>query len=899
MSREQSGALRRLALADGLEQWLLEQGYRPQTTGAGGKVIGTDGGGRQLGFSLDQRGFIAGVGTPDRLWRFERNDAGGLEGMVLPGGARFGYRLDERQRIVEASLDGAVLGRPAYNAFGHLERIEYPDGTRERFAHRPDGKLWGVEDRLGGRTIYHRDDADRVTGVTDAEGRRATFRYAGGQAPPAAIVLPSGAAQLFQYDAAQRPIRLTQPDGSSAALSYPGAARLPDRIAWGDGEVLRFKRDGADRLVEIADGEDAWTFTYDGTGALLSEESAQGGRTAIRRDAGGMPIAMVWPDGAAAGLGWDRSGRLVEAVDWAGGRHRIEYLPNDCGEVWTAPGNLRTEVARGRLGQAETIATSRNGQTLFRFGAAHRATDGRIIEFSDSDLGDWRYVYDATGRVVEVERGRAGKLADAAGAERFAYDRSGRRVSANGQAVRCDADGGLVEQGALHIVRDARGFPVEAYDTAGCWRYRWSARGLLLSAEHSDGRQVTFGYDPCGRRLWKRSKAVETRYQWLGETLIGEVRRRPGRADEVRRYLMVPGRDTPLAMAVDGRIYVCHADGRGRVRRLTDELGRVVWAASWTAFGAAVIDQAEIDFDWRLPGQIFDAETGLHYNRFRYYCPRQGRYLTPDPISYAAGTDLYRYTENDPLNDADPMGLMSWGQIGAIAAGVVAAVAVTALCVVAAPLVGVAAGVALVAGILLGGAVGGALTAGIETGWCISCMLKGALIGFLAALPFAFAPLGAGIGLIMGLGALSGAIGYTADTVLNGTPWDWGDFAESVGLGAVLAGVFHGVLKSIAGKPGGPYSHLEDPENVGPGKDFTAAQKARIIQENMKKNGGIVKSDQSGQVLTRPAKSQKGVTPDPNEWQIDHIQPKDAGGTNSYSNAQVLSRAENREKWNN
>lgn len=42
----------------------------------------------------------------------------------------------------------------------------------------------------------------------------------------------------------------------------------------------------------------------------------------------------------------------------------------------------------------------------------------------------------------------------------------------------------------------------------------------------------------------------------------------------------------------------------------------------------------------------------------------------------------------------------------------------------------------------------------------------------------------------------------------------------------------------------------------------------------------------------------KGVTPPQNEWQIDHIIPKDAGGTNSYGNAQVLSRIENRMKWN-
>lgn len=96
---------------------------------------------------------------------------------------------------------------------------------------------------------------------------------------------------------------------------------------------------------------------------------------------------------------------------------------------------------------------------------------------------------------------------------------------------------------------------------------------------------------------------------------------------------------------------------------------------------------------------------------------------------------------------------------------------------------------------------------------------------------------------------------------------------------------------------GGPYSNLVDPPNVGPGKDFTAAQKSQIIQQNRAMNGGVVKSDMSGIELVQPQKSMKGITPSPLEWQIDHIIPKSAGGTNSFSNAQVLSRLENRIKW--
>ncbi|HBE6176287.1 TPA: hypothetical protein KMK32_004602, partial [Escherichia coli] len=58
----------------------------------------------------------------------------------------------------------------------------------------------------------------------------------------------------------------------------------------------------------------------------------------------------------------------------------------------------------------------------------------------------------------------------------------------------------------------------------------------------------------------------------------------------------------------------------------------------------------------RLPGQQYDEESGLYYNRNRYYDPLQGRYITQDPIGLRGEWNLYKYPLN-PVRFIDSLGL--------------------------------------------------------------------------------------------------------------------------------------------------------------------------------------------------------------------------------------------------
>ena len=101
-----------------------------------------------------------------------------------------------------------------------------------------------------------------------------------------------------------------------------------------------------------------------------------------------------------------------------------------------------------------------------------------------------------------------------------------------------------------------------------------------------------------------------------------------------------------------------HCDHLGTPIALTDDQHEIVWAARLDPWGNVQeeFNPSGMDQAIRLPGQHHDRETGLYYNRHRYYDPGIGSYINQDPIGLAGGPNSYRYT-NHPLVLIDPIGL--------------------------------------------------------------------------------------------------------------------------------------------------------------------------------------------------------------------------------------------------
>ncbi|EIU0396247.1 RHS domain-containing protein [Salmonella bongori] len=107
------------------------------------------------------------------------------------------------------------------------------------------------------------------------------------------------------------------------------------------------------------------------------------------------------------------------------------------------------------------------------------------------------------------------------------------------------------------------------------------------------------------------------------------------------------------------KIHLYHCDHRGLPLGLVSIDGKIEWSAEYDAWGNVLRENNphNIEQHIRLPGQQYDEETGLYYNRHRYYDPSQGRYITQDPIGLEGGWNSYSYVKNNPVNWIDPLGL--------------------------------------------------------------------------------------------------------------------------------------------------------------------------------------------------------------------------------------------------
>ena len=184
------------------------------------------------------------------------------------------------------------------------------------------------------------------------------------------------------------------------------------------------------------------------------------------------------------------------------------------------------------------------------------------------------------------------------------------------------------------------------------WRYDWQSDGMLSRVVRPDGKEVSFTYDALGRRTEKTYEGVTTHFVWDGNVPLHEwqeVSSDTGRTD-VTTWLFEQDTFIPAAkLAANGESFSIVSDYLGTPLQAFDNNGNKVWEQELDIFGRkrrkGNNNSSFIPFKYQ--GQYEDVETGLYYNRFRYYDSCTGNYISQDPIRLNSRMyNFYSYVSN-------------------------------------------------------------------------------------------------------------------------------------------------------------------------------------------------------------------------------------------------------------
>ncbi|MGW8465964.1 RHS repeat-associated core domain-containing protein [Pseudomonas sp. CLCA07] len=642
----------------------------------------TDPDGQVTHYHYDDKGQLLSIRYPDTSRHvFVWNGLGQLVEETLPDGGqrRFSYDALGRQ-ITRQDQHGAVT-KSQWDAVGRLIQTTLPTGASRAYSYNAYGKITAERDELGRITRYeYLDDLHLVSRRLNADGTQLQYRYDNARLLLTEIENESGDKYRLDYTPGGLIRQETGFDGQRTAYAYDLNGHLLEKTEFGadgsqlitayerdsagrlliktlpDGIKVEYRYDSLGRLIGVDDGHDhPLEFEYDQQDRLITEHQGWG-TLRYGYDACGQlkRLRLRLPDGSKLDYHHAKGGALT-AIDLNGARltsHQFAFGR----EQQRQQGQLLSDFAYDDQGRLKAHAVSQPQQPLYRRDYAYSA-NGNLDSIADTRHGQRNYTYDPLNRLTRVRHTRDDPP------ESFAHDPAGNLLMQDRPGAATVKGNRLLMQGDRHYDYDAFGNLVrERRGTAQklVTEYRYDCQHRLVGVTTPDGRTASYRYDAFGRRIAKTVDGHTTEFFWQGDNLVAESSR-----EHYRSYIYEPGSFRPLAM-LDGKgprkacPFYYQLDHLGTPQELTDFGGEIVWSAKYNAYGKVTRltlgGGEQLEQPLRFQGQYFDAESGLHYNRHRYYDPDVGRYLTPDPIKLAGGLNPYQYTPN-PTGWVDPLGL--------------------------------------------------------------------------------------------------------------------------------------------------------------------------------------------------------------------------------------------------
>jgi len=648
--------------------------------GQGNVITVTDANGHATSYEYDQRG---------RLVRQE-DPAGGVR--------TFAYDASGNRTAIGDELDHVTSFE--YDEVNRLLSITNPMGASTSHTYDAASNLLSTTDPLDRTTSFTYDELDRLTSTTDPQGSVTTFEY-DAVGNRTSVTDPLAQTSTFAYDALDRVIRETDALGHSKTYAYDAVGNLTgtidrndrkieyeydllDRLTaerWFDGDALvrtiESTYGAAGNLLTISDPDSAYAFTYDALNRLTSSDNA--GTPNVPH----VTLSYVY----------DAVGNRLTAGDQFGINVTSEYDPRNLliARTWEGPDidSARVEFQYDAARQltemsrfADATGDSFIGRSTYQYDAAGRLENLKHLDALDAVIAEYDYVRDLADQLVsETHHGQtstysydsAGQLTGADHSnqsdEAYTYDANGNRV--DGDYV-VGPNNQVLSDGTFEYAYDAEGNLIRKTEiaTGEYTEYEYDhrnrlVRGTVKSAGGIILKEVMYAYDALDRRIARTvdsdgagPMAPETVYTvydgahaWADFDSSGNV---------VARYLFGERMDEIIARyrPTEGTAWYL-TDHLGTVRDIVDAAGGLINHIDYDSFGYILAQTNPLARDrFTFTGREWEPALAFYYYRARFYDPQLGRFVSQDPLGFAGGDiNLYRYVNNDPLGNVDPLGL--------------------------------------------------------------------------------------------------------------------------------------------------------------------------------------------------------------------------------------------------
>jgi len=593
--------------------------------------------------------------------------------VTSPAGRQRTELLDLQGRVTESRVPGLAPTLFQYDTRGRLTAVS--QGTRSLgIGYDGRNRPTTLTDSLLRQTRLDYDNADRVTKQVFPDGRVVQFGY-DLNSNLTSVTPPGRPAHLFDFTPVDLQSTYTPPDvgGGSAVTSYGWDL---DKASTGesrpDGRAITFGYDSAGRISTLTTPEGQTTYSYDPTSGNVTTLTAPNAGLSYSYD-GSLLTGTTWTGSLNGSVSRTFDENLRVAFETVSGS-TVTYDYDDDGLLTRAGDLTVARNAQNGLITGTTLGSVTDSYAYNEYGEVSRytarfaTTELLDVQYTRDDLGRitqrietvdgitraFEYGYDDAGRLANVKRN--GEIVAA-----WTYDPNGNRLTAGGEqgffsGTYNDRDQ-LLTYGDASYSYSPAGEMVSKTAAGQTTTYTYDTRGILTGAALPDGRTVEYVLDATGWRVGKKVDGVVQQRRIYGRSLevLAEL---DDAAQVTSRFVFVNPLGSAAYLTKAGRTYGLISDHLGSARIVVDATsGEIVQRLDYDAWGQILQDSNPGFQPFGYAGREFDSETGLLYMRARYYSPKEGRFISEDPIGFKGGPNRFTYVSNNPVNWTDPFGL--------------------------------------------------------------------------------------------------------------------------------------------------------------------------------------------------------------------------------------------------